>query len=104
MFVLKILKFCMSYFSGLAIVYLLLTVPFFLPWGSKGSLTFFLSWCHLVGAVSPWIGSFLYHVFMNLDYDEVVYKYLLKLDMLGIWICQSFGKPCYFLQGNIPRQ
>ncbi|XP_001608278.2 progestin and adipoQ receptor family member 4 [Nasonia vitripennis] len=76
---------------GFAIVYILVTVPFMLPWGARGALTGFLSWCHLIGAVSPWIGSFLYHVFMNLDYGEAVYRCLLKLDMLGIWICQSIG-------------
>ncbi|XP_023318931.1 progestin and adipoQ receptor family member 4-like [Trichogramma pretiosum] len=74
---------------GFAIVYILVTVPYMLPWGARGALTGFLSWCHLIGAVSPWIGSFLYHVFMNLDYGEAVYRNLLKLDMLGIWICQS---------------
>jgi hypothetical protein len=76
---------------GFAIVYILVTVPFLLPWGAREALTGFLSWCHLIGAVSPWIGSFLYHVFMNLDYGEAVYRFLLKLDMLGIWICQSIG-------------
>lgn len=81
---------CM-FVSGFAIVYILVTVPFMLPWGARGALTGFLSWCHLIGAVSPWIGSFLYHVFMNLDYGEAVYRCLLKLDMLGIWICQSIG-------------
>ena len=71
-----------------------MTVPYLLPWGARGALTGFLSWCHLIGAVSPWIGSFLYHVFMNLNYGEAVYRCLLKLDMLGIWICQSIGNVC----------
>lgn len=51
----------------------------------------FLSWCHIVGAVAPWCGSFLYHLFMNVNRGETVYYTLLKLDMLGIWISQSFG-------------
>ncbi|XP_011495662.1 PREDICTED: progestin and adipoQ receptor family member 4 isoform X2 [Ceratosolen solmsi marchali] len=76
---------------GVAIIYILITVPHLLPWGTRESLMGFLSWCHVIGAISPWIGSFLYHVFMNLDFGEAVYKYLLKLDMLGIWICQSIG-------------
>ena len=75
-------------------------MPRLLPWerkdGGAGALTTFLSWCHLLGAVSPWIGSFLYHVFMNLHYGEAVYRFLLKLDMLGIWICQSFGELLFF--------
>lgn len=70
------------------IVYILVTVPGLLPWGPEFR---FLSWCHLLGSVSPWIGSFLYHLFMNLERGERVYYRLLQLDMLGIWISQSFG-------------
>lgn len=70
---------------------MLLTIPQLLPWNTKGIFLAILSWCHLIGAVSPWIGSFIYHLFMNLNYDEIFYKSLLKLDMIGIWLCQSFG-------------
>lgn len=71
------------------IVYILVTVPALMPWGEPEFR--FLSWCHLLGSVSPWIGSFLYHLFMNLERGESVYYRLLQLDMLGIWISQSFG-------------
>lgn len=77
--------------SGFAILYMLVTVPHLLPWNTKGTLVEVLSWCHLIGAVSPWIGSFLYHLFMNVNYDEIFYRTLLKVDMIGIWLCQSFG-------------
>lgn len=80
--------------SGFAILYMLLTVPHLLPWNTKGTLVGILSWCHLIGAVSPWVGSFLYHLFMNVNYDEVFYRTLLKVDMIGIWLCQSFGAWC----------
>ncbi|XP_003401444.1 progestin and adipoQ receptor family member 4 isoform X1 [Bombus affinis] len=76
---------------GFAILYMLLTIPQLLPWNTKGILIAVLSWCHLIGATSPWIGSFIYHLFMNLNYDEIFYRTLLKLDMIGIWLCQSFG-------------
>ncbi|XP_043260974.1 progestin and adipoQ receptor family member 4 [Colletes gigas] len=76
---------------GFAILYMLLTIPQLLPWSAQDTFTGILSWCHLIGAVSPWIGSFVYHLFMNLNYDDVFYKKLLKLDMIGIWLCQSFG-------------
>ncbi|XP_012283066.1 progestin and adipoQ receptor family member 4 isoform X2 [Orussus abietinus] len=76
---------------GFAIFYILFTVPKLLPWFSGGMLAGILSCCHLIGATSPWIGSFLYHVFMNLNYGESFYRKLLKLDMTGIWLCQSFG-------------
>jgi hypothetical protein len=71
-------------------VYILVTVPGLMPWDQIESR--FLPWCHIIGAVSPWIGSFVYHLFMNLERGEVVYYKLLQLDMLGIWISQSFGK------------
>ncbi|XP_069700169.1 progestin and adipoQ receptor family member 4 isoform X2 [Periplaneta americana] len=74
---------------GIPIVYILVTVPGLMPWDQIESR--FLPWCHIVGAVSPWIGSFVYHLFMNLERGEVVYYKLLQLDMLGIWISQSFG-------------
>lgn len=81
--------------AGVPIVYILLVVPGLVPWGRLdhlGLLGRFLAWCHLVGAVSPWVGSFVYHLFMNLQAGERVYNRLLRLDMFGIWICQSFGK------------
>ncbi|XP_063705571.1 progestin and adipoQ receptor family member 4 [Culicoides brevitarsis] len=73
---------------GIPIVYILATVPAILPWENEYR---FLSWCHLVGSVAPWCGSFVYHLFMNLEHGEYTYYRLLQLDMLGIWISQSFG-------------
>ncbi|XP_050087415.1 progestin and adipoQ receptor family member 4 [Anopheles aquasalis] len=73
---------------GIPIVYILATVPAMMPWEKDYR---FLSWCHLVGSVAPWCGSFVYHLFMNLECGEGIYYRLLQLDMLGIWISQSFG-------------
>ncbi|EAT35093.1 AAEL012718-PA [Aedes aegypti] len=73
---------------GIPIVYILATVPAMMPWEKEYR---FLSWCHLVGSVAPWCGSFVYHLFMNLELGESAYYRLLQLDMLGIWISQSFG-------------
>ncbi|XP_054266798.1 progestin and adipoQ receptor family member 4 [Macrosteles quadrilineatus] len=72
---------------GLPIVYILTVVPKHMPWESS----VFLSWCHIAGSVAPWVGSFTYHLFMNLHLGESCYYRLLQLDMLGIWISQSFG-------------
>ncbi|XP_078053247.1 uncharacterized protein LOC144478831 isoform X4 [Augochlora pura] len=85
---------------GFAILYMLVTIPQLLPWSTQGAFAEILSWCHLIGAVSPWIGSFIYHLFMNLNYDEVFYRKLLKLDMIGIWLCQSFGDARAFSVGE----
>lgn len=70
-------------------MYILATVPAMMPWEKEYR---FLSWCHLVGSVAPWCGSFVYHLFMNLEMGPNAYYRLLQLDMLGIWISQSFGK------------
>ncbi|XP_019880547.1 progestin and adipoQ receptor family member 4 [Aethina tumida] len=74
---------------AIPIVYILVTVPQLLPW-SYTHLRF-LVWCHIAGILCPWIGSFFYHVFMNLERGENIYYKLLQMDMLGIWISQSFG-------------
>jgi hypothetical protein len=82
--------------SGVPIVYILATVPSLLPWHNTSGLSLVghvLPWCHLVGAVSPWIGSFIYHLFMNCEKGgERLYYLLLQMDMLGIWMSQSVGK------------
>lgn len=74
---------------AIPIVYILAIVPGLMPW-EKGYR--FLSFCHVFGSVAPWCGSFIYHLFMNIERGENIYYRLLKLDMLGIWISQSFGK------------
>ncbi|XP_037952241.1 flocculation protein FLO11 isoform X2 [Teleopsis dalmanni] len=73
---------------AIPIVYILAIVPGLMPW-EKGYR--FLSFCHVFGSVAPWCGSFVYHLFMNIEKGENVYYRLLKLDMVGIWVSQSFG-------------
>ncbi|XP_030746931.1 progestin and adipoQ receptor family member 4 [Sitophilus oryzae] len=74
---------------AIPIFYIIYTVPEVLPWHSK-ELTF-LAWCHIAGILCPWLGSFVYHMFMNLNYGPLAYYVLLQIDMLGIWVSQSFG-------------
>ncbi|XP_065365673.1 uncharacterized protein LOC135958706 [Calliphora vicina] len=73
---------------AIPIVYILAIVPGLMPWHSGYR---FLSFCHVFGSVAPWCGSFVYHLFMNIERGENVYYRLLKLDMVGIWVSQSFG-------------
>ncbi|XP_075148787.1 uncharacterized protein LOC142222505 [Haematobia irritans] len=73
---------------AIPIVYILAIVPGLMPWESGYR---FLSFCHVFGSVAPWCGSFIYHLFMNIERGENVYYTLLKLDMVGIWVSQSFG-------------
>lgn len=76
-------------FAAIPIFYILAIVPGLMPWDSGYK---FLSFCHVFGSVAPWCGSFVYHLFMNIEKGENVYYTLLKLDMVGIWVSQSFGK------------
>ncbi|XP_045767482.1 progestin and adipoQ receptor family member 4 [Maniola jurtina] len=78
---------------GISLVYILAVLPGLLPWGSGsgGAGAWFLSLCHLLGALAPWCGSFLYHLFMNHTQGASLYHRLLQLDMLGIWVSQSIG-------------
>ncbi|XP_017847653.1 progestin and adipoQ receptor family member 4 isoform X2 [Drosophila busckii] len=73
---------------AIPIFYILAIVPGLMPWHTGYK---FLSFCHVFGSVAPWCGSFLYHLFMNIERGENVYYTLLKLDMVGIWVSQSFG-------------
>ncbi|KAH8311538.1 hypothetical protein KR044_006791 [Drosophila immigrans] len=73
---------------AIPIFYILAIVPGLMPWDSGYK---FLSFCHVFGSVAPWCGSFVYHLFMNIERGENVYYTLLKLDMVGIWVSQSFG-------------
>ncbi|XP_032596689.2 progestin and adipoQ receptor family member 4 isoform X2 [Drosophila grimshawi] len=73
---------------AIPIFYILAIVPGLMPWDSGYK---FLSFCHVFGSVAPWCGSFVYHLFMNIEKGENVYYKLLKLDMVGIWVSQSFG-------------
>lgn len=75
---------------GVSLIYIVAVLPGLLPWHS-GGFAYFLSLCHLLGALAPWCGSFLYHLFMNHTRGEALYQRLLQLDMLGIWVSQSIG-------------
>lgn len=75
--------------AGVSLVFMIVVLPRLLPWGGGAS---FLSMCHLLGALAPWLGSFLYHLFMNHAHGASLYHRLLQLDMLGIWVSQSIGE------------
>ncbi|XP_026485632.1 progestin and adipoQ receptor family member 4 [Vanessa tameamea] len=76
---------------GVSLVFMIAVLPGLLPWSGGGAGAWFLSMCHLLGALAPWCGSFLYHLFMNHTQGATLYHRLLQLDMLGIWVSQSIG-------------
>lgn len=74
---------------GIALLYIVFNASNLLPW--KDINVPLLPYVHIVSIVAPWLGSTIYHLFMNVTSDEVTYKRLLLVDMIGIWIGQSFG-------------
>ena len=74
---------------GLPIIAILASLPNLLPWEQIDVP--YLPYIHIIACISPWIGSTLYHLFMNLAHGERVYKRLLMGDMFGIWIAQTWG-------------
>lgn len=74
---------------GLPILYVLLNGGQLLS--PAQSLPCYLTYCHVISCLSPWLGSFLYHVFMNHKAGPRLYMRLLQADMAGIWITQTFG-------------
>ncbi|KZS19272.1 Progestin and adipoQ receptor family member 4 [Daphnia magna] len=74
---------------GLPVLYIILWSPTLMPYDEiKVPI---LPYIHLVAVLSPWVGSAIYHTFMNHHHGYSIYRRLLQLDMLGIWVTQSFG-------------
>ena len=69
---------------------ILAAIPWLLPWDEISVP--YLPIFHVVSSVTPWIGSTLYHLFMNHNTGYIAYKVLLTIDMLGIWVTQTAGK------------
>lgn len=83
---------------GLPIIAILVSLPSVLPWEEIDIP--YLPYIHVIACISPWIGSTLYHLFMNIAHGERVYKRLLMGDMIGIWIAQTWGgstPKCFFV-------
>ena len=78
-----------SILTGLPVLYIAIYSPTLLPWGEIDVPI--LPYTHLLGILCPWVGSFIYHTFMNHTAGCGVYRRLLQLDMLGIWVTQSLG-------------
>ncbi|XP_077978260.1 progestin and adipoQ receptor family member 4-like [Glandiceps talaboti] len=78
------------YSHGITLIYFLLFAPFELPWDSMTSVTW-LAIGQCLAYVLVMFFSFLYHTFMNHHDGETVYRKLLKYDMCGIWITNTFG-------------
>lgn len=65
-------------------------MPGRLPW-KYGITRPFLAYCTILGSFSSWVGSSMYHLFMNHEKGEQFYDTLLMIDVIGIWVTQSIG-------------
>ncbi|KAI3359525.1 hypothetical protein L3Q82_013927 [Scortum barcoo] len=79
------------YTHGIPLVCFLVLLPLNIPW-SQISVTW-LGVVHFLACLSPQLGSVLYHLFMNHEGGEPVYHTLLKLDVCGICMINTLGKP-----------
>jgi len=74
---------------AIPVVTILAAIPWLLPWREINVP--YLPTFHVIASISPWIGSTLYHLFMNHNTGYIAYKVLLLVDMLGIWVTQTAG-------------
>ncbi|RWS14955.1 progestin and adipoQ receptor family member 4-like protein [Dinothrombium tinctorium] len=74
---------------GIPLLFFLVYIPRNIPWNEIAHPL--LAYFHILGSVCPWLGSTLYHLFMNHESGEKLYVELLKWDVIGIWVTQSFG-------------
>ncbi|XP_050537260.1 progestin and adipoQ receptor family member 4 [Daktulosphaira vitifoliae] len=51
----------------------------------------FIKLCHVIATIIPWIGSIVYHTFMNVYGNKRYYNILLKADLICIWLAQYMG-------------
>lgn len=78
---------------------ILAAIPWILPWDE---ITVpYLPIFHVVSSITPWVGSTLYHLFMNHNTGYIAYKVLLTIDMLGIWVTQTAGMHLLLLLINL---
>lgn len=74
---------------GIPVVVILASIPWLLPWDELKVP--YLPSFHVVASIAPWIGSTIYHLFMNHNTGEMAYRVLLIVDLLGIWVTQTTG-------------
>lgn len=74
---------------AIPLVCIMASIPWFLPYES---ITIpYLPTFHVVASLAPWVGSILYHLFMNHEKGYSVYEAVLTIDLIGIWTTQTTG-------------
>lgn len=75
---------------GVPVLMVVCWLPWMLPWSQLKDVPW-LPTTHALSCLSPWVGSTIYHLFMCHQGGSTTYRFLLKLDLLGIWVTQSLG-------------
>lgn len=83
-------EFLFSLLSGLPLLYAIWSLPSLLPWNEMPLPV--LPYFHAAATVCPWLGSSIYHLFMNHHSGYLTYERLLQWDVAGVWVTQSCGK------------
>ena len=87
---LKLVHMHFNSIAAIPLVVILAFIPWLLPYDSISIP--YLPIFHVIASLAPWIGSILYHIFMNHENGYSVYKAVLTIDLLGIWTTQTTGK------------
>lgn len=64
-------------------------MPSLIPWNEIRHPL--LAYTVIIGSISSWVGSSVYHLFMNYEGGEKFYTTLLQWDVTGIWVTQAVG-------------
>lgn len=70
-------------------IFTVLAVPWLIPWHLV--TVPILPYLHILALITPWLGSVIYHLFMNHHAGVQLYTRLLQIDMIGIWVTHSVG-------------
>lgn len=71
-------------------------LPFSIPWMEVDNT--WICVVHYLACLCPTVGSVVYHVFMNHVGGEHVYDTLLSLDMFGVCLVNTLGRPLMHLR------
>ena len=78
------------FISAIPFICILASIPWLLPYEAISIP--YLPTFHVIASLAPWMGSIVYHLFMNHEKGYSVYEAVLTIDLLGIWTTQTTGK------------
>ncbi|XP_023234127.1 progestin and adipoQ receptor family member 4-like [Centruroides sculpturatus] len=74
---------------GIPLIYAVWKVPELLP--QQFNEMPIIPYLHIAAIIAPWLGSSVYHLFMNHISGSKTYSRLLQWDVVGVWVTQSCG-------------